>query len=153
MPFDMSAIWTWNLSVIKAIKILADTINFNIGAKKCVPIKILDQLVQSCSLIRLWCRRLCFSLERPANTMIRLCGWEYAMRLTLKAPRKPASENVVSLCRLLNILANFSHLFFAYRQPVWTQIRLLLKGAVWSGSTLFAEVTFKVTSRRQSRRQ
>ena len=47
--------------------------------------------------------------------------------LTLKAPRKPASENVVCLCRLLNILANFSNLFFAYQQTVWTQIRLLLK--------------------------
>ena len=32
--------------------------------------------------------------------------------LTLKTPRKPASENVVCLCRLLNILANFSNLFF-----------------------------------------
>ena len=31
--------------------------------------------------------------------------------LTLKTPRKPASENVVYLCRLLNILANFSNLF------------------------------------------
>ena len=31
--------------------------------------------------------------------------------LTLKAPRKSASENVVCLCRLLNILANFSNLF------------------------------------------
>ena len=31
--------------------------------------------------------------------------------LTLKAPRKPASENVVCLCRLLNIFANFSNLF------------------------------------------
>ena len=41
--------------------------------------------------------------------------------LTLKAPRKTASENVVCLCRLLNILANFSKLFFAYRQTVWTQ--------------------------------
>ena len=47
--------------------------------------------------------------------------------LTLKAPRKTASENVVCLCRLLNILANFSKLFFAYWQTVWTQIRLLLK--------------------------
>ena len=46
--------------------------------------------------------------------------------LTLKAPRKPTSENVVCLCRLLNILANFSKLFFAYLQTVWTQIRLLL---------------------------
>ena len=32
--------------------------------------------------------------------------------LTLKTPRKPASENVVCLCRLLNILANFSNLFW-----------------------------------------
>ena len=32
-------------------------------------------------------------------------------RLTLKVPRKSASENVVCLCRLLNILANFSNLF------------------------------------------
>ena len=31
--------------------------------------------------------------------------------LTLKALRKTASENVVCLCRLLNILANFSNLF------------------------------------------
>ena len=31
--------------------------------------------------------------------------------LTLKTPRKSASENVVHLCRLLNILANFSNLF------------------------------------------
>ena len=33
------------------------------------------------------------------------------INLTLKAPRKPASENVVCLCHLLNILANFSNLF------------------------------------------
>ena len=32
-------------------------------------------------------------------------------RLTLKAPRTTASENVVCLCRLLNILADFSNLF------------------------------------------
>ena len=31
--------------------------------------------------------------------------------LTLKMPRKPASENVVCLCCLLNIFANFSNLF------------------------------------------
>ena len=31
--------------------------------------------------------------------------------LTLKTPRKTASENVVCLCRLLNILADFSNLF------------------------------------------
>ena len=47
--------------------------------------------------------------------------------LTLKASRKSASENVVCLRRLLHLLANFSNLHFAYRQTVWTQIRLLLK--------------------------
>ena len=47
--------------------------------------------------------------------------------LTLKMPRIPASENVVCLCHLLNILANFSNLLFAYRQTVWTLIRLLLE--------------------------
>ena len=31
--------------------------------------------------------------------------------LTLKAPRKPASENAVCLYRLMNTLANFSNLF------------------------------------------
>ena len=31
--------------------------------------------------------------------------------LTLEMPRKSASENVVCLCHLLNILANFSNLF------------------------------------------
>ena len=46
--------------------------------------------------------------------------------LTLKTPRKPTSENVVCFCRLLNILANFSNMLFAYRRTVWTQIRLLL---------------------------
>ena len=32
--------------------------------------------------------------------------------LTLKMPRKPASENVVCLCCQLNSLANFSNLFY-----------------------------------------
>ena len=36
---------------------------------------------------------------------------ESPIDLTLKLPRKSASENVVCLCRLLNILANFSNLF------------------------------------------
>ena len=47
--------------------------------------------------------------------------------LTLKMPQKPASQNVVCLCRLLNIFAILSNLFFAYRQTVWTLIRLLLE--------------------------
>ena len=44
-----------------------------------------------------------------------------------KMPRKPASENVVCSCRLLNMLANFLDILFAYRQTVWTLIRLLLE--------------------------
>ena len=65
--------------------------------------------------------------------------------LTLKAPRKTASENVVCLCRLLNILADFSNLFLHTGKQCGPD----LKEAVWSGSTLFAEMTFKITSRRQ----
>ena len=38
--------------------------------------------------------------------------------LTLKTPRKPASENVVCLCRLLNILANFSTYFCIHANSV-----------------------------------
>ena len=51
--------------------------------------------------------------------------------LTLKTPRKPASENAVCLCLLLNILANFSNIF-------------LPRGAVWSWSTMFAKMFFCV---------
>ena len=40
-----------------------------------------------------------------------IVGFVLDATLTLKAPRKPASENVVCLCRLLNILVNFSNLF------------------------------------------
>ena len=41
-------------------------------------------------------------------------------------PIKSASENVVCLCRLLNMLANFSNLFL-HTGKVWTLIRLLLE--------------------------
>ena len=82
--------------------------------------------------------------------------------LTLKTPRKPVSENFVCLCRLLNILANFSNLFcilaksvdpdqIAPLGAVWSGSTLF--GAIWSGSTLFAKMTFKITSRWHSRRQ
>ena len=63
--------------------------------------------------------------------MIRLCTnstfSSVETSLTLKAPRKIASENVVCLCRLLNILADFSSLFLHTGKTVWTLIRLLLK--------------------------
>ena len=56
--------------------------------RTCLPTKDSDQPLRPCSLIN-----------------------AFAGHLTLKAPRKTASENVVCLCRLLNILANFSNLF------------------------------------------
>ena len=52
---------------------------------------------------------LCLDITR-IFVMLHACkGDGYA--LTLKAPRKTASENVVCLCRLLNILADLSNLF------------------------------------------
>ena len=60
----------------------------------------------------------------PIKSMLR-STWMH-LTLTLKLPRKPASENVVCLCRLLNILANFSNIF-AYWQTVRTKIKLLLE--------------------------
>ena len=50
----------------------------------------------------------------PVMSIHDIKGWSICfskIALTLKTPRKPASENVVCLCRLLNILANFSNLF------------------------------------------
>ena len=55
----------------------------------------------------------CFSTEN----MRRVFFFLLHMTLTLKAPRKSASENVC-LCRLLHLLADFSNLHFAYRQTV-----------------------------------
>ena len=55
--------------------------------------------------------------------------YDHGIRLTLKTPRKPASENVVCLCHLLNILAIFSNLFLhTGKQPkgrsslIWVHI-------------------------------
>ena len=72
--------------------------------------------------------------------------------LTLKMPRKPASENVVCFCRLLNILANCSNLFCTQANSVDPD-QTAPRGAVWSGSILFAKMTFKITGRWQGRRQ
>ena len=62
-------------------------------------------------------------LGKKKKNIIKLSSAEFShkvvkVNLTLKAPRKTASENVVCLCHLLNILADFSN-----RQTVWTQIR------------------------------
>ena len=76
-----------------------------------------------CTLHRSYCRFCCALAHIP------YFSWRYIVQpfpLTLKMPRKPASENVY-LCRLLYLLANFPNILFAYRQTVWTQIRLLLE--------------------------
>ena len=67
--------------------------------------------------------------------------------LTLKVPRKPVSEKVVCLYRLLNILAYFSNLFFCIQANNVDPDQTAPEGAVWSGSTLFAKMSFKITSR------
>ena len=61
--------------------------------------------------------------------------------LTLKTSRKPESENVVCLCRLLYILAIISNLFRIQANSVDPD-QTAPRGAVWSGSTLFAKMTF-----------
>ena len=73
--------------------------------------------------------------------------------LTLKTSRKPASENVICLYRLLHLLANFLNILFCIWANSVDPDQTAPRGAVWSGSTLFATMTFKVFSRRQSRRQ
>ena len=56
---------------------------------------------------KLWPRliKLMFSQEWTLTLIL------ISLPLTLRMPRKPASENVICLCCLLNILANFSNLF------------------------------------------
>ena len=86
---------------------------------------------------------------RSLNTWI----WYHASTartLTLKMPRKPASENVVCLCWIF--LQTFQT-YFCIQTNSMDPDQTAPKGAVWSGSTLFAEMTFKITSRRQSRQQ
>ena len=56
-------------------------------------------------------------------------------------------------CRLLNILANFSNLFFCLQANSVDPDQTAPWGAVWSGSTQFAKMTFTITSRWQCRRQ
>ena len=50
-------------------------------------------------------------LIRSASINYWYFQWKKYLISTLKAPRKPAYENVICLCRLPNIPANFSNLF------------------------------------------
>ena len=68
----------------------------------------LDQML--CSGASVWVCTVCKGLSVPIFRVIMVII-ESVFILNLKMPRKPASENVVCLCCLLNILANFSNLF------------------------------------------
>ena len=59
--------------------------------------------------------------------------FNYIHTLTLKMPRKPASENVICLCGMLNILANFQNYFCIQANSV--------------EADQIAKMTFKITSR------
>ena len=91
------------------------------------------------------CPRIQSSFMRTAKIMISLRGRSGRSEsslgapviLTLQKPRKPASENVVCLCRLLNILANFSNLILHTGKQCGPR----------SDCSLFAEMTFKITIR------
>ena len=86
-------------------------------------------------------KRLCIeSWQTIANLLLlsKATLRKFCKILTLKTPRKPASKNVVCLCRLLNILANFSNLFLHTGRQSGPK-----PGAVWSWSTLFAKWLLK----------
>ena len=72
--------------------------------------------------------------------------------LTHKAPRKTASENVVCLSSAEYSCKLHKAIFCILANSVDPD-QTAPKGAVWSGFTLFAEMTFKITSRKQSRWQ
>ena len=70
-----------------------------------------------------------------------ICSYAFWLNLTLKMPRKPASENVLCLCCLLNILVTFQTYFCIQANSVDPD-QTAPRKSVWSGSTLFAKMTF-----------
>ena len=76
---------------------------------------------------------------------------KYGKRLTLKTPRKPASENFVYVVCWI-FLQTFQTYFYIQANSV-NPDQTAPRGAVWSGSTLFAKMTFKIPNRWQSRRK
>ena len=67
-------------------------------------------------------------------------------------PRKPASENGVCFVVCWIFLHTFQT-YFCIQANSMDPDQTAPRGAVWSGSALFAKRTFKTTSRWQSRRQ
>ena len=78
------------------------------------------------------------SLQEDAADDISRQHFQMQFFLAFEAPRKTASENVACLCHLLNILADFSTYFCIQANSVDPD---------QTGSTLFAKMTFKITSR------
>ena len=73
-----------------------------------------------------------------------------SMTLTLKMPRKTASEiSSVYVCWIF--LLTFQTCFCIQANSMDPD-QTAPRGAVWSGSSLFAKMTFKITSRWQNRR-
>ena len=66
----------------------------------------LETLCMNCQILFSEEKKIDFSFKSSPENLTK-----HAEVLTLKTSRKPASENVVCLCCLLNILANFSNLF------------------------------------------
>ena len=61
--------------------------------------------------VHLFIYHLNFVLKKVCVRFAFLFIYQLTFALTLKTPRKSTFENIVCLCRLLNILANFSNLF------------------------------------------
>ena len=143
----------WLLMVILPLPLIQEG-QLSVSGKRMCTI-LVNRLEDSACLVNVWLGKLTALYMTPLGWLGRKTSTKtktlvlllLSTKLTLTMPRKPASENVVCICRLLHLLANVSNILFAYRQTVWTQIR----GAVWSGSSLFAKMTFKITSRWQSR--
>ena len=106
----------------------------------------------SCMVKLLWLRNIFLQHTTSQNMTTPKSFYPVWFHLTLNA-----KKTCIWKCRLtMSSAEHICKLFkpiFAYRQTVWALIRLLPKGAVCSGSTLFAKMTLKITSRWQSRRQ
>ena len=95
----------------------------------------------------------CLKLNaKSASSDLSSLTYDLHVYLTLKMPRKPASENLSVYVVCWIFLQTFQTYFCIQANSVAPD-QAAPRGAVWSGSTLFAKMTFKITSRWQSRRQ
>ena len=94
-------------------------------------------------------RRLWVLIRSPSNEYQDIC---FHGKLTLKRQEK-LHLKMSSVYVVCWIFLQTSQSYFCIPANSVDPDQTAPKGAVWSGSTLFAEMTFKITSRRQSRRQ